>query len=332
MSDIANAKTLISGFTAQLDHAASGTETRAVFAAAASADLTYRGVHPFNALTGPQAVADRVWSPLKTAMPMLQRRPDIYLCGHNDLPGQSGLWVVQMGHFLGDFTESWLGIPPSQRTTYLPYVSFYRIDGDRITEMVEFLDILAVITQAGLNPWIQDQTGGHILSPGPRTHDGVMHAAADAEESRKTFALTHEMLADLAKSYTSPADHMARFWHPDMTWFGPTGIGASLGFPGYRRGHTGPFDHKLDTVDILDEEITVAEGHFSGVMWWPCLRMRNTGNYMGVPANDALAEMRVVDMYRRDGDKLAENWIFIDMLHFLLQQGVDVLNDLRKDT
>jgi hypothetical protein len=38
--------------------------------------------------------------------------------------------------------------------------------------------------------------------------------------------------------------------------------------------------------------------------------------------------MRVVDMYRREGDKLAENWVFIDMLHFLKMQGVDVLAEL----
>ena len=71
--------------------------------------------------------------------------------------------------------------------------------------------------------------------------------------------------------------------------------------------------------------IAAAEAAYSAVMWWPCLRMRNTGCYMGVPANDAVAEMRVIDLYRRDGEKLAENWIFIDMLHFLAQQGVDLL-------
>ena len=35
--------------------------------------------------------------------------------------------------------------------------------------------------------------------------------------------------------------------------------------------------------------------------------------------------MRVVDIDRRDGAKLAENWIFIDMLHFLNMQVPDVL-------
>ncbi len=29
--------------------------------------------------------------------------------------------------------------------------------------------------------------------------------------------------------------------------------------------------------------------------------------------------------FRRKGDKLAENWVFIDLLYFLKQQGLDVL-------
>ncbi|WP_245780923.1 ester cyclase [Litoreibacter janthinus] len=56
--------------------------------------------------------------------------------------------------------------------------------------------------------------------------------------------------------------------------------------------------------------------------------MTNAGGYMGLPAGQP-ADMRVVDMYRRDGDKLAENWIFIDMLHWLNMQGLDVLGRLR---
>jgi hypothetical protein len=39
-----------------------------------------------------------------------------------------------------------------------------------------------------------------------------------------------------------------------------------------------------------------------------------------------LTEMRVVDIYRRDGDKLAENWIFIDFLHYFRQLGIDLLD------
>ena len=46
---------------------------------------------------------------------------------------------------------------------------------------------------------------------------------------------------------------------------------------------------------------------------------------MGMPATDTPGEFRVIDIYRREGDKLAENWIFIDLLHFWKSQGVDIL-------
>ena len=40
--------------------------------------------------------------------------------------------------------------------------------------------------------------------------------------------------------------------------------------------------------------------------------------------------MRVVDIYRREGEKLSENWILIDLPYWLLQQGLDVLERTRQ--
>ncbi|MCA2002351.1 MAG: ester cyclase, partial [Chloroflexi bacterium] len=50
----------------------------------------------------------------------------------------------------------------------------------------------------------------------------------------------------------------------------------------------------------------------------------------GLPGGKVNAEMQVVDVYRREGDKLAENWVFIDLLYWLKQQGLDVLERTRK--
>jgi predicted SnoaL-like aldol condensation-catalyzing enzyme len=46
---------------------------------------------------------------------------------------------------------------------------------------------------------------------------------------------------------------------------------------------------------------------------------------MGMTAGPGPSEMRVVDIYREQDGKLAENWIFIDILHYLALQGLDVL-------
>jgi hypothetical protein len=310
-----------------LDRAAPGTETKTILEQHLAASHRYAGVHPFNEITGAAELADQVWSPLKQAMPVLQRRPDIFFAGYHHMTESNALWVVSMGNLLGDWVNPWLGITPTHKLTYVPYVSWYRIENDSIVETVEWFDLLSVITQAGKNPYASKQTAAHIMSPGPLTHDGLLQEPPPTELSQQTFNITEAMLTELAETMTSPDDHMTSHWHADMNWFGPTGIGACLGFRGYRRGHTGPFEAQQDFVDYYPESAATAEGNYAAFLWRPCLGMRNTGGYMGVPASNSVAEMRVVDVYRRSGDKLAENWIFIDMLHFMLMQGIDLLND-----
>jgi hypothetical protein len=39
--------------------------------------------------------------------------------------------------------------------------------------------------------------------------------------------------------------------------------------------------------------------------------------------------MRVVDIYRRNNDKLVENWVLIDLPYWLMQQGLDILERMR---
>jgi len=323
------AKSNVMRFHEALDGAEPGKPTASACETGLSAAHQYRGVHPFYDINGPTALADTVWSPLKIAMPVLQRRPDILFAGRHHMQDENALWVVSMGHFIGDWVQPWLGIKPSTKLTFVPYVAWYRIEAGDIVETVEWLDILSVITQAGLNPYAKVQTAAHMMSPGPLTHDGLLLQPQDSTESQKTFDLTNAMLTELAETYTSPADHMSRYWHSDMTWFGPAGIGGCLGFEGYRRGHTGPFEQQQEFVAYHPEVAATAEGNYAAFLWRPCLGMRNTGDYMGVPNNDAIAQMRVVDVYRRNADKLAENWIFIDMLHFINMQGTDLLADIR---
>ena len=51
---------------------------------------------------------------------------------------------------------------------------------------------------------------------------------------------------------------------------------------------------------------------------------------MGMPSTGKSGDMRVIDMYRREGEKLKENWIFIDLLHFWKMQDVDILERTTK--
>ncbi|MEO0692269.1 MAG: ester cyclase, partial [Pseudomonadota bacterium] len=169
--------------------------------------------------------------------------------------------------------------------------------------------------------------------PGPMTHDGLLHKAQDAAEGAKTLALIERMISSIdnankAEHPPSPQEELAENWLDDMVWWGPTGIGATYTIDRYIEQHQQPFRQQLGHRTFNGHIARIAEGTYGGFFGWPNLTMECTGPYLGLPPSGRKADMRVVDIYRRDGDKLAENWIFIDMLHFLNMQGLDVLDQL----
>lgn len=327
MSDYQDSKALVLKYYAEFE-AASADQVGSVLNRYTNSDYKFRGVHPFNEIDGADVVADTVWKPLFSAFTAIQRRQDIFMAGTNSEDGSE--WVTSMGKFMGLFDEDWLGIPATGKITFLPYVEFNRISDGKISESAFFCDIISVMNQVGLTP-LPIQTGADIVNPGPRTHDGLMFDVQDPAESKKTLDLANRMCDDLVSDgLESSSKTLARTWHEDMTWFGPAGIGATYTIDRYQVQHQGPFGAGLDDIVFNGHLCNYAEGNYAGWFGWPNLTMTSSGGFMGLPAFDGRLHMRVVDMYRRDGDKLAENWIFIDMLYWMLQQDVDVLERMRQ--
>lgn len=290
----------------------------------AAADYRFRGVHPFNELDGAEAVAATVWKPLRESLTPMQRRQDIFFAGPNFIDGT--LWVTSMGKFMGLMDNPWLGIPPTGKIVFLPYCEFHRIEDGRIAESALWVDIIGVMMQAGLQP-LPVQTGAAIVNPGPRTADGVLLDPQNEAESQKTLDLILRMCDDLVgDGMESPSDMLRKTWHEDMLWFGPWGIGATYTIERYQLQHQHPFRSGLENIRFNGHVLEHAEGNYGGWFGWPNLSMKQGEGFMGLPASDRPTEMRVVDIYRRDGNKLAENWIFIDLIHYLRLLGVDILD------
>ena len=294
-------------------------------------DWLWRGMHPFHEQHGAQAVAEVFWAPLMGAFTRLQRRPDIFLAGLNEMDGFASTWVVSMGHLMGLFDRPWLGIRPTGRIAMLRYVEFDRVEDGRIAESAMFCDIPAVMIQAGQNPF-PPQTGAHLVQPGPMTHEGLMWGPQDPAQGEATLGAINAMLNDMdrrersSRPRQSYAEELAHTWHDDMIWWGPAGIGASYTIERYIAQHARPFGQALnDGYRFNGHLCRLAEGHFGGFFGWANLTLRNAGGYLGMTAGPDFADMRVVDMYREQDGKLAENWIFIDLLHYLNMQGLDVL-------
>lgn len=290
-------------------------------------DYLWRGYHPFNEQTEYTQVVNLFWQPLRQSFKHMQRREDIFMAGNNRLPESDGdVWVVSMGHLMGLLDESWLGIPATGKMTFLRYCEFHRVAQNKIVETAMFFDIPHVMMQAGLNPF-PPMTGAQLVQPGPMTHTGLMYGEMDPTEGDKTIAAIDFMVTDIGnwQNNMSLVDELRRSWCEDMIWWGPTGIGASYTVERYAKQHSGPFRAGFKNRIFNGHICRIAEGEFGGFFGWPNLTLEPTGGFMGMPATGKTGDMRVIDIYRRKGDKLAENWIFIDFLHFWNQQGLDIL-------
>jgi hypothetical protein len=54
--------------------------------------------------------------------------------------------------------------------------------------------------------------------------------------------------------------------------------------------------------------------------------------WLGIPATNKRITMRVMDFWRREGELLSENWVFIDIIDLLQQFGINVFAGLEADT
>ena len=308
-------------------------DTQSVFKKYVSDDVIWRGFHPFNEINNSETVCKLFWKPLKKSLSSLTRRKDIFFAGNNMIKGHEGTWVASMGHLMGLFDNPWLNIPPTNKIIFLRYAEFNKVVSKKIVETAMFFDIPHFMNQAGLSPF-HHQTGANIVQPGPSSHDGLLFEEQDEVESMKTKNAIEGMLDDLkvwkSTDRKTLVEELQKSWDKDMLWWGPEGIGATYTIERYADQHSGPFRESFKERKFNGHICRITEGLFGGFFGWPNLSLVHSGGFMGMPSTGKSGDMRVIDIYRREGMKLKENWVFIDLLHFWKMQGVDALERTTK--
>ena len=288
---------------------------------------------PFDPLNGIKMAVRGFWEPFLEAFPDVENQPYIVL---------GGTWegrecVVLTGNLFGTFRESWLGISPTRQPTAVRYAANFVLREGKISHTWMFLDILDVMRQAGYHFF--PNRGLEWVPPGPMTGDGIVLYPTDNRESRKTFDLTFAMIDGLLEYDGKTLKSMAqeRFWDVrNMMWYGPSGIGTTRGLKGFQDNHQLPFLKAFPNRGVvLDEDqihfAQVAEGNYSAHSGFPSMYATHTGGgWLGLAPTGKSLTMRVIDFWRREGDKLKENWVMIDMIDILEQLGVDVFELLKQ--
>ncbi|WP_428641195.1 ester cyclase [Roseibium sp.] len=306
---------------------ASADEAKALFARHLSEDAVFDVAYPVNRLDRREAVIEGFFEPLKAALSNVRRRDEIFIGGPNRrAPG--GHWVASVTHYVGNFEKPLFGVRPSGHLAFLRSGEFYRVEPDgRISEARIIIDLLDLMRQAGRFP-LPRKLGTEMLFPGPATHDGVLPSGqADGE---KTLDLCEAMLADLKafdpETFTSKGQTGDDgYWHDDMLWYGPGGIGSNYRWSGFEKDHRAAFLTAFPDRVGGNHYCRIGDGNFAAVSGWPSMTMTHQGDYLGVKATGKSLTLRVMDFYRCSESKIMENWVLLDYLDLFRQMGVDLI-------
>ena len=296
-------------------------------------DVVFRLAFPFESITGVDAYVDRVYAPLQAAWPDLERRDFIVMAGPT---AQGADWVGCGGFYMGTFAAPWLDIPSTGHVAHLRFHEFYRVREGRIVEMQALWDLPEVMMQAQAWP-MSPSLGREWHIPGPATNDGLVPGPSDLDAGAATCAHIVEMLEHLKKHPMQGGPEvmeMERFWHPRMSWYGPSGIGTGRGISGFRNWHQIPFLSAMPDRGAYVEEI---EYHFFGdrnyaaVTGWPDMyQTLSQGGWLGIAPTGKKIAMRSLDFWRVENGLIRENWVLVDLLHMYDQIDVDVFARMRE--
>ena len=109
---------------------------------------------------------------------------------------------------------------------------FFQVEDNKIVQVQAIWDLPELMMQA--NAWpMAPQLGAFLCTPSPMTSDGL----AIRGDGKKNFDHVINMLHDLSIHPTDPNPRvmqLEKYWHPNLNWYGPAGIGTGRGIAGFR--------------------------------------------------------------------------------------------------
>jgi predicted ester cyclase len=289
-------------------------------------DAVFHGPAPIDRLDGRDAIADRLYAPLAQAFPMAERRPYLFLGG----VWQGQTWIATTGNLIGEQVRRWCRVPAGAGTRTLRFGEFYRVEEGRIVEVRCLFDIPALAAQAGYR-LLPPFAGRSEPPPAPALGNGLCYEEQDPAASAYTLQLVEDMLGGCNRLNGSDLASMgmAAYWHEDMVWHGPWGVGSCYGFREFQDHAQGPSVRSFPNRRGGFHQARFADGLTAAFTGWPSLRGTFNGEpFRGIPPTGGEIGQNIMDFYVRRGEKLHENWILIDLIDFARQCGVDLLGRL----
>ncbi len=288
---------------------------------------------PFETLNDRSVLLSELYEPLSQAFPDIERRDTVVIAGATE---KGEHWVGCCGFYTGSFMSSWLDIPPTGHQCSLRFHEFYKIVDEKIVEIQALWDIPSLMMQA--NAWpMGPSLGREWLVPGPATQDGLVQGPYNEKQSAASCKHVIDMLTALVRHPNEGGPEimeLGEFWHPKMSWYGPSGIGTCRGFEGFRHWHQIPFLNAMPDRGQSDDELDFhffADSDYVAVTGWPnMVQTISAGGWLGITPTQQKIGLRSLDFWRLEKGLIRENWVMVDLLSAWHQVGVDVLGRMRE--
>lgn len=322
-------KTIVHNWFKDFNHRQIGTNLHQLFKNTFSQNVVVKVTKPFQEMNGLDKSLEDFWKPMIYAFPDLELHPYILLGdSYEDRD-----YVSCTGNMIGTFIHDWLGIPSTHQATWLRFAGHFLFKEKRIVKAWFFIDVLDVMRQAGFDFF--PMRGKVGVPPAPQTQDGIVLYETSATDSKHTLDLTNRMLKALGEydGETLESMNQSRFWDSrNMMWYGPSGIGTTLGLKGFEQNHQVPFitafpDRGITEKVGKDYFAQIGDGNYSCDFGFPSMYGSHLDHgWLGLEATGRQVTMRVVDYWRKDGDLLKENWVLIDIIDIMDQLEIDVFD------
>lgn len=326
-------KAAVMDFWQALDHSDPGQSVH-VAGRYMNEHVVWNGPDPINRLHGVDDFISGFWLPLLQSFPDLKRRTHLFFGGKSNgridglMDGE--MWVCGTGLFDATFTQDYLTIPATGIEAHIRWGEFCRMQQGEIVETYFLLDLIDLMQQAGFQV-LPPSRGADGLYPSPTAEDGILLNAQNEQTSQYSLEHIRKFIFDGLNNFDQSeleSMAMADFFHPEVKWYGPGGIGACLNFREFESLHQQPWLTAFPDRSVQDLDALFAEGLYSGAPGWAGVKATHTGEYLGCAATDKPLLINGLDYWKREGEKYVENWVFVDMIHLFRQMGVDLFAKL----
>ncbi len=301
----------------------------------ASADCVWHGPDPIGDLKGAEEFTAGFALPFLNSFPNATR--EIYIAiggksnGRADGQQDGRMWVGGTGMLNATFVSDYLTIPASGNDVNIRWGEFCCLEDGMIVESFFLLDLIDLMQQAGVNV-LPPSRGADGVYPPPKKRDGLLLAEQDDAESAHTLEHIRRFIFDALNSYDQSdlkSMGIADFFHPDVQWYGPGGIGACNGLQEFEGFHQRHWLHAYPDRAVQNLDALIAEGKYSGGPGWAGVLATHTGDYLDCPATGRKIEFNGIDFWKLENDMYVENWVFVDMIHLFRQFGIDLFERIR---